>query len=76
MRSFNLDWSLLHSASNSLIIATAILILGSLLVGVWSDNVMEKYWGAGPRTVVIDEFFGTWVACLAALGSTTWKVST
>ena len=35
----------------SLIIATAILILESLLVGVWSDNVMEKYCGADPRTV-------------------------
>lgn len=55
-------------SSATLIIATAILVLGSLLIGVWSDNVMEKYWGADPRTVVIDEFFGTWVACIAALG--------
>lgn len=55
-------------SSATLIIATASLVLGSLLIGVWSDNVMEKYWGADPRTVVIDEFFGTWVACIAALG--------
>ena len=36
-------------------------------VGVYTDNVMERYWGEDPRTVVIDEFFGTWVATLSAL---------
>ncbi len=49
-----------------LFIANFILVLASLFIGVWSDNVMEKYWGADPRAVVIDEFFGTWVATLAA----------
>ena len=29
--------------------------------------MMEKYWGEDPRAVVIDEFFGTWVAALAAV---------
>ena len=48
-----------------LAIATALLIVGSLLIGVWTDNVMEKYWGADPRTVVIDEYFGTWMAVTA-----------
>ncbi|MCD8282588.1 MAG: phosphatidylglycerophosphatase A, partial [Prevotella sp.] len=38
---------------------------GSLSLGVWTDNVMEHYWGADPRAVVIDEYFGTWVALLA-----------
>ncbi len=28
---------------------------------------MEKYWGEDPRAVVIDEFFGTWVAVSAVL---------
>lgn len=50
-----------------LAIATALLIVGSLLIGVWTDNVMEKYWGADPRAVVIDEYFGTWMAVTAAL---------
>ena len=36
-------------------------------MGVWTDNVMERYWGEDPRTVIIDEYFGTWVATLAAL---------
>ena len=26
---------------------------------------MERYWGADPRAVVIDEFVGTWIALLA-----------
>lgn len=41
--------------------------VGTLFVGVWTDNVMERYWGEDPRTVIIDEYFGTWVATLAAL---------
>lgn len=49
-----------------LFVANIILVLASLFVGVWTDNVMEKYWGADPRSVVIDEFFGTWVATMAA----------
>ncbi len=48
-----------------LLCATLLLVAGSLLLGVWTDNVMERYWGADPRAVVIDEYFGTWVALLA-----------
>lgn len=50
-----------------LAVATVLLVVGSLLLGVWTDNVMERYWGEDPRAVVIDEYFGTWVAALAAL---------
>lgn len=49
-----------------LFVATLLLVFSSLFVGVWTDNVMERYWGEDPRAVVIDEFFGTWVAALAA----------
>lgn len=45
---------------------TIILIAGSFVVGVWTDNVMERYWGEDPRAVVIDELFGTWIAVMAA----------
>ncbi len=48
-----------------LLMATIALVLGSLFVGVWTDNVMERYWGPDPRAVVIDEYFGTWTALLA-----------
>lgn len=42
-----------------LFIAAIFLVIGSFIIGVWTDNVMEKYWGEDPRAVVIDEFFGT-----------------
>lgn len=50
-----------------LCVASVALVLGSLFIGVWTDNVMERYWGEDPRTVIIDEYFGTWVATLGAL---------
>lgn len=50
-----------------LCIVTVLLVLTSFVIGIWTDNVMERYWGEDPRAVVIDEFFGTWIACLAAL---------
>ncbi len=50
----------------ALFIANVALVVGSLFIGVWTDNVMERYWGEDPRAVVIDEFFGTWVSTLAA----------
>ena len=60
-------WLYLHLSPIMLCIASILLVIVSLFVGVWTDNVMERYWGPDPRTVIIDEFFGTWVAVLAAL---------
>ena len=64
-----LIWIALYFALSPmwLAIATVLLVVGTLFVGVWTDNVMERYWGEDPRTVIIDEYFGTWVATLAAL---------
>lgn len=50
-----------------LCLATIALIVTTLIVGAWTDQVMERYWGPDPRAVIIDEFLGTWVATLAAL---------
>lgn len=36
------------------------------VVGAWTSNIMEKYWGEDPRTVVIDEFIGVWIPALVA----------
>lgn len=49
-----------------LLLTTLSLIVGSFIVGVWTDNVMERYWGEDPRAVVIDEFLGTWIAVMSA----------
>lgn len=45
---------------------TFALIIIITFVGVWTSNVMEKYWGADPRAVVIDEYVGTWIPLLVA----------
>lgn len=51
-------------------LATIIIVT---LIGVWTSNVMEKYWGADPRAVVIDEYVGTWIPLLVApCGKYTW----
>ncbi len=62
-----LIWILLYCllSPTLLLVATIILVVVSLFLGVWTDNVMERYWGEDPRAVVIDEYFGTWVALLA-----------
>lgn len=51
----------------ALAIVSVALVVVTLFLGVWTDNVMERYWGEDPRTVVIDEYFGTWIAVLPAL---------
>lgn len=52
---------------------TLVTIIIVTLVGVWTSNVMEKYWGADPRAVVIDEYIGTWIPLLVApSGKYTW----
>lgn len=45
---------------------TALLVVATTVVGAWTSKVMERYWGEDPRTVVIDEFVGTWIPCLVA----------
>lgn len=49
------------------------LIIMVTIIGVWTSNVMEKYWGPDPRAVVIDEYVGTWIPLLVApCGDNTW----
>lgn len=42
------------------------LVVVTTVVGAWTSRIMERYWGEDPRTVVIDEFVGTWIPCLVA----------
>ncbi|MGM9698242.1 MAG: phosphatidylglycerophosphatase A [Prevotella sp.] len=53
-------------SSYVLVLTTIFLIVATTLIGVWTSNVMEKYWGKDPRTVVIDEYVGTWIPLLVA----------
>ena len=59
-----------------LTIVTCLLIIGTIAIGVWTSNVMERYWGKDPRAVDIDEFVGTWIPLLVAPnGETTWMLA-
>ncbi len=51
---------------NTLFWVTLLLVVATTVVGAWTSKVMERYWGEDPRTVVIDEFVGTWIPCLVA----------
>lgn len=44
----------LHLSSYVLVLTTLFLIAATILIGVWTSNVMEKYWGEDPRAVVIE----------------------
>lgn len=56
----------LYLSTSVLFWVTVCLILLTTIVGVWTSNVMERYWGKDPRAVNIDEFVGTWIPLLAA----------
>lgn len=56
----------LFVSSSALLWITIGLIVVTTVVGAWTSKVMEKYWGEDPRTVVIDEFVGTWIPLLVA----------
>lgn len=63
----------LHLLQTPLFWATLALIVVTTAVGVWTSDVMERYWGHDSRTVNIDEFVGTWIPLLAApAGDDTW----
>ena len=61
-------WLVLFNLLNTVVLfwTTLALIVFTTFVGVWTSNVMEKYWGKDPRAVNIDEFVGTWIPMLVA----------
>ncbi len=54
---------------------TVALIVVTTVVGAWTSRVMERYWGDDPRTVVIDEFVGTWIPLLVAATPDKWPTA-
>jgi len=50
---------------------TLITTIAVTVVGAWTSNIMEKYWGE-----VIDEFIGIWIPALVApCGENTWLLA-
>lgn len=71
-------WLLLYHylSASALFITTMCLIILTTAVGVWTSNIMERYWGKDPRAVNIDEFVGTWIPLLVApCGQYTWLMA-
>ena len=52
--------------TNLLFWGTLITIIAVTIIGAWTSQVMGKYWGEDPRTVVIDKFIGVWIPALVA----------
>ena len=50
----------------ALTLTTVGLIVVVTILGAWTSEVMERYWGEDPRTVNIDEYVGTWIPLLVA----------
>lgn len=66
----------LYLSPSALFLVTISLIIVTTLVGVWTSNIMERYWGKDPRAVNIDEFVGTWIPMLVApCGKLTWLIA-
>ena len=53
-----------HLSPLALLLTTISLNVVTTIVGIWTSNVMEMYWGKDPRAVNIDEFVGTWIPLL------------
>lgn len=50
---------------NTHLFVTVGLIAVFMILGVWSGNVLEKFWGDDPSKVVVDEMVGVWISLLA-----------
>ncbi len=55
----------LFHALRPTVVSTWILCFGFLVIGYWGCCAGRKKWGEDPQKVVIDEFVGCWIACMA-----------
>lgn len=61
-------WIILYFliSSTALFYTTLALIILFTILGIWSSNVLEPYWGKDPSRIVVDEMVGVWIPLLAA----------
>ena len=55
-----------------LLVLTGILILLFTILGIWSTNQVEPFWGKDPSRVVVDEMVGVWIPLLAVPHTSDW----
>ena len=61
-----MDSLVLHAFTNMLVVGNSHFDNGVICSGYLDRQCYGKYWGEDPRAVVIDEFFGTWIAVMSA----------
>lgn len=57
---------------DSLLLITGALVVVFTVVGIWSANKVEPYWGEDPSRVVVDEMVGVWIPLLAVPEGNLW----
>lgn len=57
---------------DTLLLITGLLIVLFTVVGIWSTNKIEPYWGEDPSRVVVDEMVGVWIPLLAVPEGNLW----
>lgn len=57
---------------DTLLFITGLLIVLFTVVGIWSTNKIEPYWGEDPSRVVVDEMVGVWIPLLAVPEGNLW----
>ncbi|MDL2212556.1 phosphatidylglycerophosphatase A [Bacteroides sp. OttesenSCG-928-D19] len=60
---------------NYLCIITFALIVAFTILGIWSANKLEPFWGEDPSRVVVDEMVGVWIPLLGVAEKNMWYVS-
>ena len=51
---------------------TLALVILFTILGIWSADKLEKYWGEDPSRVVVDEMVGVWIPLLAVPADNIW----
>lgn len=55
-----------------LIPVTGCLVILFTLLGIWSANYLEPFWGKDPSRIVVDEMVGVWIPLLAVPEGSWW----
>lgn len=62
----------LWTSEETLLLVTLGLSVVFTILGVWSGNVVEKYWGEDPSIAVMDETVGVWITLLPVTVNDSW----
>lgn len=69
-------WLILYNflSFDTLFIVTLVLVILFTILGIYSSNVLEPYWGEDPSKIVVDEMVGVWIPLLGVPDGNIWYV--